>query len=57
MRVNNPDIRIFPAYAGVNLTMEKKEMTDQDLPRVCGGEPAIQGQMSALQKSSPRMRG
>ena len=49
--------RIFPAYAGVNLTMHCRKHHSEDIPRVCGGEPTFRLQRLDTRRYSPRMRG
>ena len=51
------NLRIFPAYAGVNLGEQSCLKVSWNLPRVCGGEPVYECECDYLMTSSPRMRG
>ena len=52
-----PFCMIFPAYAGVNRAVSYMPRLNDDLPRVCGGEPRRKPGCISSGRSSPRMRG
>ena len=48
---------LFPAYAGVILIEEKRDVLILSFPRVCGGDPGAPGINRDRKTFSPRMRG
>ncbi len=50
-------VTVFPAYAGVILTIKEACKQLGSVPRVCGGDPYLKTSQRRLIKCSPRMRG
>ncbi len=57
MRKNKDLFSIFPADAGVNLWLGLVVDAVENIPRGCGGEPALGSQCVQDSGYSPRMRG
>ena len=50
-------LKVFPAYAGVILTILTESSSLRRLSRVCGGDPVGLYDEDVHRKSFPRMRG
>ena len=48
---------LFPAYAGVILTLEEAKEEMWAFPRICGGDPLKRRTLRKLGDFSPHMRG
>ena len=47
----------FPAYAGMNRSINEEDEATDSVPRVCGDEPNQSGMQADGELRSPRMRG